>query len=635
MKIEQNLIDRAIAAFSPGWAVQRLRARATMAMASGWLGGSTNRRQTAAWTDAGGADADQTNIGDLSKLRERSRDLIRNAPIAAGAYNTMTQNVIGTGLALQSRPDAKTLGMTEDQAQEFASTVQREFSFWADSNECDVTRSHNFYGLQNLAFGAKFEGGDAFALMRRIPGPMSPYGLKIQLLEADRVDNPPGVLDGGKLPSGNTCVGGVELDANGAPVAYHVRKFHPGSMQGRGNREADRIEAFSKETGFRNVLHLLERRRIGQNRGVPDLAPVIESLKQLDQFREAELMAAVVAACFTVFVHSPTGEGLANGLTSTVSGGLSTDDALAGQSKSGEQVMMAPGAILDMPDGREIKFANPNRPNTTFDLFVQAVAQQIGPAIGLPYEVLMQRFQASYSAARAAFLQAWKTYINRRTWLAQVFCQPIFEIWMYEAVAIGRINAPGYLSDPWLRAAYQRAEWIGDAPGSIDPNKEVQAAKERISLCLTTREEETMALTGTSWADKFPQMKKEHDMLEEAGLLPVDAAAAVEPPEDSGGNDTEGGGDEDKPQPPKVENHIHVAAPQITVNTPDINVTTPDVSVHPTFEVKQAPIDLRVHLEQPTPGKKTVTLVNGPDGQPIGAEVVEEKRSEIRIGGND
>src|SRR5690606_12542726 len=119
--------------------------------------------------------------------------------------------------------------------------------------------------------------------------------------------------------------------------------------------------------------------------------------------------------------------------------------------------------------------ANPGRPNAGFDPFVLAVLRQIGVALELPYEVLIKHFTSSYSAARAALLDAWRFFRRRRAWLARKFCQPVYEAWLADAVATGLVDAPGFFADPVRRASWCGARWIGDAPGQIDPQKEVDA----------------------------------------------------------------------------------------------------------------------------------------------------------------
>ena len=502
VSVEENVVDRAIRFFDPARANKRAMARLSAAAAGGYIGASTTRRQTLSWQAQKG-DADAVVLYDLPNLRDRSRDLIRNAPLATGAVNTVVTNVVGTGLRHKARIDRDALKMTEEQADAWEANTDREWLLWSGSPECDIARTLRFKDLAELAFRQTLGDGDAFALTPNIMRPGSPYGLKIQLVEGDRVCNKD------NAPNSPALAGGVELDRNGAPVAYHILNQHPGSVHFRtADREWTVVQAFGK-TGRRNVIHLFKPLRPGQNRGVPYLSPVIEPLKQLDRYTEAEVMAAVIAGMFTVFVKSETGgTGLSPMEPTSEIGGKATDD----------DFKLASGAILNLARGEEIQTANPTRPNTGFDPFVMAVLRQVGVALELPFEVLVKHFTASYSAARAALLEAWKFFRSRREWLAQNFCQVVYELFMDEAVALGRIKAPGYFADPIIRQAYLWADWIGPAPGQIDPLKEVQAAEKRIDLTVSTRLEETMSLTGGDWEDNIRQMAKEQRMLKEAGI---------------------------------------------------------------------------------------------------------------------
>lgn len=559
-----NLADRVVSYFQPTKAAQRMRARAMMAIAEnlvgtgrgGYVGARLDRRATNSWL-AMQADADAASLGDIPTLRDRSRDLMRNAPLAISAVNTTTLSVVGSGLALQARPDAKKLGWSPEQTAEWKANTESEWRFFAESFNCDITRTQNFYGLQALAFRSALESGDCFANlpMRAVPG--FPYKTRIQLIEADRVANiTRGMLDGTKLANGNLIWAGVEKDEVGAPVAYHILRQHPGSFLGMGKWETDRYAAFGEKTGRRNVLHLYDRLRPDQTRGVPYLAPVLESLHQLGKYTDAELTAAVVSGLFTVFVRTPTGEPLnltasvAASQAGIVSPSAGTNPAAADPNKP---LQMGPGLIVDLADGDEISFADPKRPNVAFDGFVQAICRHIGGALGLPYEVLVKQFVASYSAARAALLEAWRFYNSRRAWLAHHFCQPIYEAWMDEAVSLGRIAAPGYFANPILRQAYLGTEWIGDAPGSIDPEKEVRAAAARVDLEVSTLQRETMELTGQIWEDVHAQRVREVQLRKRDGIEGSAAPGAGTPgsaPGGQAGSDLETGDREDNPQQP-------------------------------------------------------------------------------------
>jgi lambda family phage portal protein len=290
--IEENLVDRAIRFFDPARANQRATARLSAAAAGGYVGASTARRQTLSWTAQKG-DADAVILYDLPTLRERSRDLLRNAPLATGAVNTVVTNVVGTGLKVKSQIDRDVLKLTEEAADAWEAQTEREWRLFFDSPECDLARTLRGADQQELVLRQVMENGDVFVLMPTLARPGSPYGLKLQLVEGDRVCNRDGSKDS------PTLAGGVERDRNGAPVAYHILNQHPGSSFFRtGERTWTVVPAFGK-TGRRNVIHLFKMLRPGQSRGVPYLAPVIEPLKQLDRYTEAEIMAAVVSGMFT------------------------------------------------------------------------------------------------------------------------------------------------------------------------------------------------------------------------------------------------------------------------------------------------------------------------------------------------
>lgn len=515
-----NLLDRAIAWASPQTGVARMRARAQMAIAGQWLGGSTQRAQTAGWLPfAGSADSDM--VVDRRIMRMRSRDMQRNNPLARGATNTVVTAVAGTGLVLRSRINAKALGLTDDDAQAWQSNTETEFRLWADSpDSCDAERTLDFYGLQSLALRSCLDSGDVFATLPMIPRQSSIYDLKVQLVEADRVCNK------SYGPDADDIFGGIRRDQFGAPTAYQILKKHPGGLLSPQNMEWQEIPAFGAKTGRRNVVHLYDKLRPGQSRGVPYLAPVIEMLKQLSDYSDAELRAALVASLFTVFVRSETGFGLEpdnTGLAQTT------------PAKTGDTMKLGSGAIIDLANGEDISTANPGRPNSQFDPFVLACSRQIGAALEIPFEILIKHFTSSYSASRAAMLEAWRFFKGRRAWMSSMFCQPIYEPWMDEAVAIGRIVAKGYFDDPAIRAAYLRSEWIGDSQGSIDPMKDAMAAEKRLGLLLTTFSDETVNWSGHDWEDVVKRRSREEKMIDVAGLravlvdAPAGAAAPVDP----------------------------------------------------------------------------------------------------------
>jgi len=498
-----NVIDRAISIVAPGTALKREVARQQLSLISnsGYShhGASRTKKSLIGWMFGGGS-AKEDIEDNIQVLRERSRDLYMGTPIATGAIKTLRTNVVGAGLKLKPQIDYEFLGMTEEEASKLEMNIEREFSLWADSVNCDLARLNNFYEIQQLIFLSSLMCGDALALLPYTERVGSPYDLRIQLIEADRVCNPYDKI------SSDTISSGVECNDNGEVLAYHIAKFHPLSST-RVSNKWTRVEAFGKKTGRRNVIHIMESERIGQRRGVPILAPVIESLKQLGRYTDAELMAAVVSGMFTVFIEtqnpneSPLGE-------------MISEDQKVDESDQ-NSLEMGNGAIVALAPGEKANIANPTRTNSAFDVFISSICKQIGTALEIPHDLLLKQFNASYSASRAALLEAWKMFKMRRTWLANDFCQPVYEEWLTEAVAKGRVYAPGFFDSEIVRKAYCNAEWSGPSQGQLDPVKEATAASIRVENGFSTRARETQELTGGDFYKNHRQRVKEEKMRQE------------------------------------------------------------------------------------------------------------------------
>lgn len=504
MNIVAKMIDGMVATVAPQAGLKRAEARRkSEILNSGYsnYGASTGKKSLLGWNYAGGSWRE--DIADnLSVLRQRSRDLFAGVPLATGAVKTMRTNVVGRGLMLKPTIDSETLGLTSEQAREIEKTITREWSLWADSTDCDMARLDNFYELQQLVFLNWLISGDALALLPVKPRTNQPYDLRVQLIEADRLSSPDNydTFD-------NKIVAGVEVDEDGEVVAYHFSKHHPLSYT---NIEMSwkRVEAYGKETGRRNVIHLMNRERIDQRRGVPFLAPVIEALKQLGRYTDAELIAAVVNGFFTVFIEkNAESEGAAIGSTLPEEVQIDAEDDTT--------IELGAGAVVDLAEGEHANTAAPGRPNANFSGFVEAICRQIGAALEIPYELLLKHFTASYSASRGALEEAWKMFRMYRTWLASDFCQPVYEEWLAEAVAKGRVKAPGFFSDPVRRKAYCKAQWNGPARGMLNPVQEVNAAVTRVKHGFATRSAETMEMTGGDYYSNVEQLKQEETALKE------------------------------------------------------------------------------------------------------------------------
>lgn len=512
--VRETFVDRMINYVNPTEGRKRLNARVQMAMLGGYAGGSRTKRSLKKYNPLGNS-ADADILLDLPTLRARSRDLTRNTPLATGAVATMVTSVVGPGLRAKSNIDHKVLGIDEKAADEWERKAEQLWSMWAGTTECDATRTQTFAELQGMVFRGVLESGDIFTLMPSVEREGSPFRLRLQTIEADRVANKDLARDSEVL------AGGVELDEYGAPEKYHIMKAHPGDAFGK-NREWQEVLAFGPRSGRRQVLHLYDRLRPGQTRGVPYLAPVIDALKQLGDYTDLELTAAVTAGLYTVFIETEGGD---------VDIDITNTKDETGATASDDDIQLGAGAVVGLAPGEKVSAPNPGRPNDAFDPFVIAISRQIGAAIELPYEILIKHFSSSYSAARAALLEAWRSYRRRRSWMVNGYCQPVWESFITECVARGLLTAPGFFNDPIKRHAWLAASWIGLPQGHIQPLQEAKAMRERTEGGFTTIDEETAGYSGGSWGKNHPQSVKENNARTKAGLSEAKALSPEVPPQ--------------------------------------------------------------------------------------------------------
>ncbi len=309
------------------------------------------------------------------------------------------------------------------------------------------------------------------------------------------------------------------------PVGYWICNIHPGDrLQSPVLPSWKYYAAFGAETGRRRVLHVWnDKERPGQVRGAPYLAPILEPLKQIERYGNAELMAAVVSAMLTVFIEHDK----------DIEPAVDTDGKpipAFGGTDAGGNVALGNGAVVDLAAGEKASHVNPLRPNANFDPFFMAIVKQIGAALELPLDELLLHYQASYSAARAAMLQAWRFYILRRWALTQQFCQPLYGLLVDEEVASGRLSLPGY-ADPIRRKAYTRALWIGPARGAMDELKEALAAGKRIEIGVSNEAIETAAMAGEDWQAVYTQRAREIARRKADGTWSPPKGTDVLPPE--------------------------------------------------------------------------------------------------------
>lgn len=508
---------------------RRFVASAPKAGAEAFTAGSRSHPDMRRWDPAPGS-ADSDLNPELGLIQARSRDLERNHGVAGGAVQTYGDNIVGQGLRLKSRPDWKALGWTPERGEEWSNLVESRWYAYANDKNFDAARELDFDGMTTLVMKTSFVNGAAITLPLWLPRAGAVAATAHQLIEADRLSNPNG------RPDSKVLRGGVQVDQYGAAEGYWIRKSHPGDrfMWGDGfSSDAEFIPAYTA-WGRRRVLHVHDKARSGQTRGVPGFASSLRQFKVLGDYTNAELKAAVVNAMVAMVTKSAIGqEGLVELLSGNPDALKAYQDGLSARKLS--SIEFNAGMVVPLMLGEEIAGFTPARPTEAFDPFVQTFLRWIAAGLNMPYELLAKDFsKTNYSSARAALLEGWRFFRGKRKWLTRTWAQPAFELWLEEEVMEGRIEAPDFYAQ---RAYYCRTKWIGDGRGWIDPLKEAQAAECRMRNGITTLEDEC-AEQGLDWEENLQQRAREEKRAKQLGIRLPWMAGQPTPEKDLAASDT-------------------------------------------------------------------------------------------------
>lgn len=445
---------------------------------------------------------------ELPLMMARSQDLARNNGIAAGADQTMKDNILGHTLRLVAKPNWLLLGQSPEWAREWGRKVQAEFSTFADTVECDAGRSLNLLGLSLQMLGGAFMNGDGLAVPVWKPRAGGRWNTRLHVIESSRLSTPHG------LQADRRVNGGVRCDQHGEPLGYYITKNHPGDwfgLAGAGATEWTYIPAFTS-WGRRRVLHLHDKARPGQSRAAPLVKAVMREFSQVGQWTHTELQTAITNSLIAGVLESDLDPETINSIFATGKDAETKYNTLTGGMRSHLQA----GSVLRMPVGTQFKPIDSGRNTSGMDTFMDKLFHWIAAGLNIPYELLMKDFsRTNYSSARAALLEAWRYFNGRRRWITDYWLNEVYALWLEEAINAGVIEAPGFYDN---RSAYVRCRWILSGRGWVDPVKEANAAKLRMEMRLTTFEQECAEL-GADWEENLEQAAYEEERFRKAGIV--------------------------------------------------------------------------------------------------------------------
>ncbi len=425
---------------------------------------------------------------DLKRLRDRSRDLVRNNDYARSAQRAITNNVVGQGVTMQASVKMRRGNRMDDNTN---SAIEASWAKWKRKQYCHTGGILSFNDIERQLMDAMPESGEIFVrkVRQAFDGGRVPFSLEV--IEADRLDSDLNEM----AKSGDEIRMGVERDNWGRPVAYHFKSEHPGDYPFGAGVVANK----TIRVPAADVIHLFRQERPGQTRGVPWIASAIMKMHHLQGYTEAEVIAARAEACRMGFITSPESDALSDG-----------------QQDNQDVANFEPGLIQRLLPGETFTDSKPNRPGGQFEPFVRAMLHSLSACLGVSYATLSRDYsQANYSSGRLALLDDRDNWRVLQSWLIENFHRPVFEEWLDLAVLSGELDLPGYESN---REPFQSVRWIPRGWQWVDPAKEMAAYKEAVRCGFTTMSD-VIAQQGGDIEDVMQTRQRELEMAESMGLV--------------------------------------------------------------------------------------------------------------------
>jgi lambda family phage portal protein len=387
--------------------------------------------------------ADSLAVREIDFLRRRSHHLCRNNDMAITARRKLVTHWIGSGIKVRFN----------------SKVVQTEWDNFIASPSIDGWG--NLYNLQSLWASSYFESGEVFTRMVLKDNPNCKVPLLLQTLEAEQLD-----IVHSQPPFTRT---GIEFSPDGKPLTYWFWKDYPGDMLGF--QSAQRVPVPAAD-----VLHLFQRDRPGQWRGIPKLSGVLLPLYELDELLDATLVRQKLAQIVAWVVETEGDMPPVLGVTDAEAD--ANEPESEGRSRQIQTIL--PGGIHYFRNGEKLKFATTEDIGNNFVSFIVTRVRSIASALGITYEQLTGDLSSvNFSSIRAGLIEMRKEAAIIQQ---QIFINLALEPLVKRFKELGGVYVSGSFVSCKHTFVLPKNEWV-------DPLKDVQADVEEIRAGLATFED--------------------------------------------------------------------------------------------------------------------------------------------------
>ena len=451
--------------------------------------GALVSRLTSDWMSSQlSADAEIRN--SLRKLRDRSRELVRNNPYARQAKRTTQINIVGTGMKFQSLVVQQRGGKRD---QRVNNIIEEAWSEWTQADSCDCAGKYSFHQFEWLASGALCESGEAIFRIVRKPFGNSEVPLALQMIESDLLDEE---YDGKTLNKNNEWRNGVEVDEWGRALRYAILTKHPGDAYYLDYSANRKLHIF---VPAEDIIHLFLPERPGQNRGVPWFHSVMADMHQLQGYEEAAVIRARAGASIMGFIQNDQGE-------------------LIGDDVENHQRIQSfePGTFRYLMPNESVTVPDIDYPSQQYEIFEKNKNRRFATGIGCSFETISKDFsETNYSSSRLSLLEDREHWKFCQKYIIDNFHYRIFKEWLDLAVLSGVIDFPDYASNS---KRYCKPRWTPPAQHYVDPLKEIKAYREAEQAGYMTKSQVIAQTNGGDYDDIISEIAREQEVAKSLGV---------------------------------------------------------------------------------------------------------------------
>lgn len=461
--------------------------------------------------------------------RLNARTAYQDTPQARSVVDRFADITVDSGLRIESTPEAEIIGISEEQAEMWASNIERRFDMWCRHKWQHRAGNMTFYQAQRLYAICQQRDNDMFYRLyyspdRRLLNPLQFEFIDPSQLCGDGITNTYGLQE--------TQGDGINRDSQGREVSYDVLVK---KQQNKGYEKIT-IPRIGPKSGRVFMGHGFTPIFAGQGRGYSRIGHILQDFQAITDFKLAHIMKAINESNISLWVEpaddAPATNPFESIATHQGAGPASVqfgsdpnpnpdaqnlnDTALTPLQyyQLAEATLSNPGqlGVFNLNKGEKLRTLDGKAPSDNYDKFVDAFTSYLCASVGMPIEVLLMKFNQNYSASRASLILCWRIANIWIEEMASDFMNPIFEMWLSEEIAAGRIRARGW-RNPLIRRAWLSCRWIGAPMPNIDPSKTADAEMKYATMGATDLDRIARNYNGSDGKSNRARLKKQYTEL--------------------------------------------------------------------------------------------------------------------------